>query len=182
MMTSGIKERQVRMTRIFLQTLVLMLVAPLTSQADQVGALAPSFNVMDLQGNRISLDGLRGKVVFLSFWAPWCLSCRKELPALDELHNKYGHDGLAVIGICVDGSEKSLAQFLRRTPVSFPLVLDKAGDVAETYRVSGLPAGFVIGRDGVIRHLHRGFGKEYQLLFEKEITELLKQQLPSKDR
>jgi peroxiredoxin len=128
-----------------------------------------------LHGNRISSNSLRGKVVFLSFWAPWCHSCKEELPALDELFKKYGREGVVVIGISVDGSEKTVAEFLRRTPVSFPIALDENGYIAEAYLFSGLPAGFVIGRDGMIRHMHRGFGKEYLPMFEKEITGLLQQ-------
>jgi peroxiredoxin len=69
-----------------------------------------------------------------------------------------------------------VSSFLRKVPVTFQILVDEKGDAAEAYRFSGLPAGFIIGRDGVIRHRHRGFSKEFLPEYEKEIVELLKQQ------
>jgi peroxiredoxin len=151
----------------------LLILSPVVSFSGQIGSPAPSFNLVGVNGKTVSLEGFKGKVLFLAFWAPWCVPCREELPALDDLHKKFGKDGFQVIGISVDDSLKDVQAFLSKVPISFPILLDK-GDVNESYRVTGLPTGFIVGRDGIIWHVHRGFGKEFIAIYEKEIQELLK--------
>jgi peroxiredoxin len=151
-----------------------MLLPPVYSYAGEAGTVAPSFSLADLNGKTVTLEQFRGKVVFLNFWALWCGPCREELPELDRLYRKYGKEGLEVIGICMETSEARVSGFLRKAPVMFPILMDKNGDTAEAYRFSGLPSGFIIGRDGVIRHRHMGFGRELLPEYEKEIMELLK--------
>ena len=153
---------------------LFMLLQPVYSYAGQAGTVAPSFSLADLNGKTITLEQFRGKVVFLNFWALWCGPCREELPELDRLYRKYGKEGLEVIGICMETSEARVISFLRKVRVTFPILMDKNGDTAEAYRFSGLPSGFIIGRDGVIRHRHTGYGRELLPEYEKEIMELLK--------
>jgi peroxiredoxin len=162
------------MTKTIIAIFVLLILSPSVSYSGQIGSAAPAFNLVGVNGKGVSLEQFKGKVVFLAFWAPWCSPCREELPALDDLYNKFGKDGFQVIGISVDDSRKDVEAFLRKVSVSFPILLDK-GDVNEAYRVTGLPTGFIVGRDGIIRHIHRGFGKEFIAIYEKEIQELLKQ-------
>ena len=119
---------------------------------------------------------LRGKVVFLNFWAPWCIPCREELPALEVLQRKYLREGLVIIAISLDKSESNVTAFLRNVPVTFPVLVDKNADASDAYCVSGLPTGFLIDRNGIIRFKHRGFGKEYVSMYEKEFIELLHEQ------
>jgi peroxiredoxin len=155
---------------------ILLLLFPHAAFSAQVGSPAPSFSLKDLQGNTVNLSDFEGKVVFLDFWALWCAPCREELPELDSLYKKYRKDGFEVVGICLDTSQQRVTKFLQKVPVTFQILIDKKGDAAEAYRFSGLPAGFLIGRDGAIKHKHMGFGREFLPLFEKEITELLKQE------
>jgi thiol-disulfide isomerase/thioredoxin len=131
---------------------------------------------MDVNGNVVTLKQFRGKVVFLDFWAPWCDPCREELPALDALYKKYSNDGLEVIGIDIDSSEKLAAEFLRKVPVAFTVLIDKKSIMRREYNFRALPTAFIIGRDGVIRYVHMGFGNEFLQMYEKEIIDLLKQQ------
>ncbi|HYA85638.1 MAG TPA: redoxin domain-containing protein, partial [Nitrospirota bacterium] len=86
-------------------TLLLAILLPAFAYAGQVGSTAPDFSFADLAGKSVSLRQLKGKVVFLDFWAPWCDQCREELPALDALYKKYSTDGLEVIGIGIDTTE-----------------------------------------------------------------------------
>jgi peroxiredoxin len=142
--------------------------------ADQEGTQAPGFNLRDLKGNAVTLGQYTGKVVLLAFWAPWCVPCRDELPELDQLYKKYGTKGFSVVGIAEDASTEMVTNFLKKVPVSFPMVIDQSHDAAEAYRLSNLPSGYLIARDGVIRFRHAGSGKEITQTYEKEITELLK--------
>jgi peroxiredoxin len=162
------------MTKTIIAIFVLLILSPVVSYSGQIGSTAPAFNLVGVNGKGVSLEQFKGKVLFLTFWAPWCIPCREELPALEDLYKKFGKDGLQVIGISVDDSLKDVQAFLSKVPISFPILLDK-GDVNESYRVTGLPTGFIVGKDGIIRNVHRGFGKEFIAIYEKEIQELLKQ-------
>ncbi len=161
------------MTKTTVVIFILLILSPVVSYSGQIGSAAPAFKLADINGQGVSLDQFKGYVVCLTFWAPWCIPCREELPALEELHRKFGKDGFQVIGISVDDTREDVESFLRKVLVNFPVLLDN-GDVNGAYRVTGLPTGFLVGRDGIIRHVHRGFGKELIPIYEKEIQELLK--------
>ncbi|HXY55203.1 MAG TPA: TlpA disulfide reductase family protein [Nitrospirota bacterium] len=158
----------------FLVTMFLLVfMRPVFTQAGQVGSVAPGFSLTDLNGKASTLQQFKGKVVFLDFWAPWCDSCREELPALDALYKKYKNDGLEIIGIDMDPSEKLVREFLQKGPITFTILIDRKGAMRREYRVRTLPTAFIIGKDGVIRSMHMGFGKEFLQIYEKEIVELL---------
>jgi peroxiredoxin len=146
--------------------------------AEQSAQLAPAFMLTDLSGTVLTGEQFRGKVLFLAFWAPWCIPCKEELPELDSLYRKYRNDGLAVIGICEDAAEPAVATFLRKAPVSFSIALDPGGSVAEAYRLSNLPSGYLIDRDGMIKHRYRGFNKNFVQTYENDILELLHKHKP----
>ena len=93
--------------------LILLFFVPLHSYSGQIGTMAPAFSLVDLNGRTISLEQFSGKVVFLDFWAPWCLPCKQELPELDKLYKKFRKDGFEVIAISVEPSEKNVAAFLQ---------------------------------------------------------------------
>jgi peroxiredoxin len=110
--------------------------------------MPPEFTGRTLEEQTVSLAGLRGKVVLLNFWASWCLECRPEMPALEELHRKYASRGLAVLGINAREGRDTAGRFARELALTFPLVLDHDGAVSTQYGVIGLPTTFLIGRDG----------------------------------
>lgn len=116
------------------------------------GGRAPDFGVRDLAGGEpFRLSGLRGKVVVANFWATWCISCRTEMPALEEIHKRYQDQGLVVLGLNIGGeSDISVRSFVDRYQLTFPIGIDDGGAVTSTYRVISLPSTYVIGRDGVI--------------------------------
>ncbi len=154
--------------------MIILMIMPASVHAGQFLVTAPSFTLTDSIGKTVSLDDFRGKIVFLAFWAAWCAPCREELPELDRLYKKFNHEGFEVIAVSVDASESDVKNFLRKFPVNFPVLLDKRGSVNDAYRVSGLPTGFLIGKNGIIQHVHRGFGKEFLPMYEKEIEEMLR--------
>jgi len=113
--------------------------------------LAADFTIPGLDGKMVSLKDLRGKVVFLNFWATWCVPCRKEMPSIERLHQEFKDQGLVVYGIDFMESPAAAKAFVRSLELTFPILLDANGEVAKQYRVFGLPATFLIGPEGELK-------------------------------
>ncbi|MDQ7792849.1 MAG: TlpA disulfide reductase family protein [bacterium] len=122
------------------------------------GDPAPDFELVDLAGKRVRLSELvRQGPVVLNFWATWCGPCVRELPELEDLHLEFVGQGLIVVGVSLDANPAAVRQHLGREPVSFLVLLDSQGEVAERYGVSGIPHNFVIGPDMTIRWSKVGY-------------------------
>lgn len=152
------------------------ILAPTPAFAINAGDAAPAFSLKDVNGNTVTLDSLKGKVILLTFWATWCASCKEELPDMNALQQKYAGKSFTVLSICIESSDSIVANYLKKHPVDFPVLVDKGGDVADAFRFSGLPSSFTIGKDSIIRHKHSGYDKESFTLIEQEIIDLLKKQ------
>lgn len=109
---------------------------------------APAFALPTPDGRTIDLAGLRGKVVLLNFWATWCPPCREEMPSMERLHQEFKDQGLVVLAVNVQESPKRVVLFMRGFQLSFPTVLDADTTVTARYQVRGLPATFLIDRQG----------------------------------
>jgi cytochrome c biogenesis protein CcmG/thiol:disulfide interchange protein DsbE len=152
--------------------LALFLVAG-SAQALRAGARAPEIGLRDLDGNQVTMAGLRGNVVVVDFWASWCEPCPAAMAALQALYERYGGRGLRVVGVSQDRDVGNVRTFLRRHPVTFPIVHDGGHAVADRYRPSAMPSSFVIDRRGVVRHVHAGFHSGDAAQLEREIRQLL---------
>lgn len=139
------------------------------------GDRAPNIGLEDLAGNDVDLQDLRGKVVLVDFWASWCEPCKEELPFLNRLYRSKRADGLVVIGVSVDRRLRNVRNFLRDTPVSFPVVHDADQDVADRYSPPTMPTSFLIDRRGVIRFIHRGFRDGDDEEITDHVNELLEE-------
>jgi peroxiredoxin len=117
---------------------------------------APDFTLPTTDGQQVSLQQYRGKVVFLNFWATWCIPCREEMPALERLHQTYQTQDLAIISIDLKESADQVKVFFQKHSLSFPALLDQDGSVFRDYLVAGMPTTYLIGRDGTM--LARGVG------------------------
>jgi cytochrome c-type biogenesis protein len=118
----------------------------------EVGDAAPQFAAQMLDGSDVSLAELRGKVVLLNVWATWCVPCRKEMPALQQLYQDLGAEGLVVLAVSVDaaGARDAVDAFVDERGIGFDIALDPSGGVQETFRTMGVPESFLIDRDGKI--------------------------------
>jgi peroxiredoxin len=113
------------------------------------GEKPPDFSGKTPEGQTVSLARLRGRVVLLNFWATWCLPCKEEMPAFEQLHRDLAAQGLTVLGINVREEASEIREYAKQLSLTFPLVLDPNGKIQTLYGVIGLPTTFLIGRDGM---------------------------------
>ncbi len=143
--------------------------------AAESGETAPDFTLPDIEEGKaeFTLSNLRGKIVYLDFWASWCAPCLKSLPLYNELYAKYKDQGLEVVGINIDNPIEDGLDFLLDTPLDFKIPADPDGDISTLYEVYGMPTSYLIDADGVIQLVHEGFRDGDVELIEEEIRSLL---------
>ena len=114
------------------------------------GQPAPAFTLATLDGGRASLADHRDKLVVLNFWATWCHPCALEMPSLEALWRRYRARGLVVVGVSVDrGSPRGLLEpYVRNLKLTFPILLDPESRTSEGWRVTALPATFIVRPGG----------------------------------
>lgn len=120
-----------------------------------VGNRAPGFELSNLSGGKVSLESLRGKPVFLNFWATWCPPCRSEMPDLQDMYLKY--DGqVHFLTVNSQESANTVRKFMQENKYTFPVVLDKSGAVGTKYRITGIPTTLILDAKGIVRKSHIG--------------------------
>ena len=138
--------------------------------------LAPDFTLDDPSGKQVSLRTLRGKVIFLNFWATWCPPCVQEMPTMEKLHKTFGQKGLTVLAINYREDAKEVKEFFSKYKLTFIALLDLDGKVSQRYQAWGLPVTVIINKRGEIvgkvigsRDWHSKEAKEFfaKLLAEK---------------
>lgn len=122
------------------------------------GKVAPPFMLEDLNGHRVSLSELRGKVIFLNVWATWCGPCRQEMPSIETLYSEYkGDKNFVILAVSQDTRGKSVVEpYVSKNGYHFEVLLDPDNTVGESYDVTGVPETFIIDRDGRIVAHHTG--------------------------
>lgn len=149
-----------------------------TAHALTPGDTPPPISLPDQTGKAVDLGKLEGKVVLIDFWASWCGPCKQEMRVLETLHKKYASEGLVIVGVNIDSSDKKMNNFLKATPVTFRQVRDKKLQIASRYEPSTMPSSYFIGRDGKIRHVHEGFRKNDAGKLEARVKALLAESPP----
>jgi thiol-disulfide isomerase/thioredoxin len=152
------------------------LVAALSVQAavesPTIGHQAPAFSLPGV-GGRVNLAALRGKVVYLDFWASWCAPCKESFPWLNEMQAKYGAAGFTVVAVNVDAKPTDAETFLTQVPAKFTLAFDPNGETPGRYQAKGMPSSFLIDRDGRIVSAHVGFRGDQKVALENKIRQVL---------
>tara|TARA_B100000745_G_scaffold183892_1_gene120551 strand:+ start:430 stop:1044 length:615 start_codon:yes stop_codon:yes gene_type:complete len=144
--------------------------------------LAPDFTLADLDGDWITLNELKGKVVLLNFWGTWCGPCRREIPAFINLTEKYKKDGLEIVGITLtSGSPSNIRSFADKWGINYTLLTDIEGNETQTVtalysqatgqRITGIPTTFIIDREGFIRQ--RYVGPRSEKIFYRDLKPYL---------
>src|SRR5437588_1579387 len=116
-------------------------------EADDQARQKADFTLSDLQGKSWTLRELRGKVVLVNFWATWCPPCRKEMPDLDTLYQRFKDQGLVILAID-DEDVAKVKPFLIERPVTYPILLDPGRKVNDGFHLDGIPKSFVYDREG----------------------------------
>lgn len=112
------------------------------------GAVAPPFELLDLDGRTHRLEDLAGRVVLLNFWATWCPPCVEEMPSLQQVADRLEDEGLAVVAISVDERYADIGPFVDRHGLRFLILHDLGKRVSRRYEVFQFPETWIIGRDG----------------------------------
>ena len=120
-------------------------------------APAPAFTLGSRGGQAVSLAQYKGQVVMINFWASWCGPCRQEMPLLESIYKKYNRMGFTLLGVNVEPDSNAANDWLKATPVSFPILYDRDSKVSKLYDVAGMPSTVIIDRTGKLRVLHRGY-------------------------
>ena len=132
------------------------LIVALPAVAAAPNAPAPQFTLDARGGSQVNLAQYKGQVVMINFWASWCGPCRQEMPLLEDIYRKYNKLGFTLLGVNVEPDSKAADDWLKQTPVSFPILYDKNSKVSQMYDVSGMPSTVIIDRKGNLRMLHHG--------------------------
>jgi peroxiredoxin len=128
----------------------LQLIRPTRAQ------IAHDFELPTLDRGTLRLSSLRGKVVFVNFWATWCDPCKEEMPGMERLYQRFRDRGLVVVAVSVDSQVSRVAPFVRERRFSFPVGLDGRMAVANLYTVRALPSSFIVDRQGRLASLALG--------------------------
>jgi thiol-disulfide isomerase/thioredoxin len=111
---------------------------------------AQNFILKDLEGNDVSLENYRGKIILINFWATWCLPCRVEMPSMEKLYQEYKNKGFSILAIDMQEDADSVKAFKEQYKLNFPILLDSEGSVGEFYGVISIPTTYLVDRDGYI--------------------------------
>ena len=120
------------------------------------GALAPDFLLGRLDGSELRLSDLRGQPVVLNFWATWCAPCRKEIPQFVDAYERHRGEGLVIVGVNMQEGKGIVRPYAEDFGMTFPIAIDVDGEVADAYRILGLPTTYFIDREGIVRSVFTG--------------------------
>ncbi len=116
-----------------------------------VGKSAPEFELKDFTGRLWRLSDLRGKVVFINFWATWCTTCKAEMPYKERLYEKMQGRPFQMLGILFRDDPRNLIQYFQEHKVSPPTLISPDNEVARLYGITGVPETFIVDKEGIIR-------------------------------
>ncbi len=141
-----------------LALLALGLVSTLTTAIEE-GDTAPIFDLPSIYADHpgITTASLKGKTIYVDFWASWCAPCLTSLPLYNDMYHKYKDQGLEIVAINVDNPIEDGLDFLSDTPLDFLIPADPDGEAAELFEVIGMPTSYLIEPDGTVKLVHMGF-------------------------
>ena len=133
---------------------------------------APAF-VLPGDNKSINLEKLKGKVVYLDFWASWCDPCRKSFVWMNDMHSRYDSKKFTIIAVNLDASKKDAIKFLEKVPADFDIAYDPEGSVATKYNLKAMPTSYLIDKKGLLVFAHKGYREGDAADIEAKIRKLL---------
>lgn len=169
-------QRQMKVALVILAALALLAAAAFAQLS--AGTKAPDFTLKDLKGKDFKLSSCfakPGKVVVLDIWATWCPPCRRSIPHLMDIHERYSKKGVVVLGVALDKDKQTVVDFVKQMKMKYKVLHDPQGrTIGELYKVRSIPQIYVIDRKGVIKNVHVGFsGEDEADQIEAEVKKLL---------
>lgn len=164
-----------------LQVLPLLLLSalPVSAHAVEAGEEAPAFALplLNARDQNVALAELRGKVVYVDFWASWCPPCLVSIPLLNELRDKYVAEGkpFEILAVNVDSEPEAGIEFLLDEPVNYVVVSDPEGKTPALYGVPGMPTSYLLDAEGRVRLVHEGFKRSDIDMIKAEVVKLLEE-------
>lgn len=159
--------------------LIISLVSAVYSDLP-IGSKAPDFSLTTITSERFSLSDTLNKpteVVVVNVWATWCPHCVDEIPYMIDLDKKYNNKSVKFVGVSIDSDKSKVISFAKDNKIKYTIALDPDGNkLGESYKISGVPATFVIDKKGKIRYCTSGFSniKENQIAEVKKIEDVIK--------
>ena len=143
--------------------------------APQQGFLAPDFELKTTDGETIKLSDLRGQAVLVNLWATWCPPCRAEMQSIEKVYQEYKDRGFAVLAVNMTYQDdaQAIMPFVNEQRLTFPILLDETGKMANAYQLRSLPSSYFIRRDGTINEVVIG-GPMSEALLRTRIQDILK--------
>lgn len=121
----------------------------------------------------VDLSAYKNKVVYLDFWASWCVPCRQSFPWMSQMQRLYGKEGLVILAVNMDQVRADADAFLKQYPAEFTVRFDPQGGLAKTFKVRGMPTSVLLSRDGKTLLLHEGFRSKDVAALEQSIRSAL---------
>ena len=165
-----------RLATLLAPALALGLFAAIPAGAKEARKATPSFSVRDLDGKRVDLKSLKGKVVIINFWATWCRPCMQELPHLDAMQKKYGKKGLVVLAVSTDGPETAskVRAVTKRKRFKMRVLHDKDGAlIAKLNPRANNPYTVFVDKTGKTAYRHEGYAPGDEKGYEAWVKKLL---------
>lgn len=118
----------------------------------------PDFSLKDLNGNQVEIRKLKGKIIFLNFWATWCGPCKQEMSSLEALHQRFKGRNFVLVTISVDYEDmEHVRDFIQKHHYTFPVLLDSKGEVLDLFDIKGVPTTILVDKTG--RMIGRATGR-----------------------
>lgn len=152
--------------------LALACVAGTYAHAADVGSAAPSYSLATASG-KVDSASVKGKLVYVDFWASWCVPCKQSFPWMNEMQAKYGDRGLHVLAINVDAKQADADKFLAQVPAKFQVAFDPTGQTPKQFAVKAMPSSYLVDGDGRVVYVHAGFRESDQKAMEAAIVAAL---------
>lgn len=159
-------------------SILVVVFSAVTSMAGMINEKAPAIVLQDLTGKTVTLDSLKGQVVFVDFWASWCGPCKQEFPEINKFISKYTDKDAVVLAVNIDKNRSHAEEFLSKIPnlsKKVWVVLDVDASVVASYNARLMPTSFIIDKTGVVRFIHFGYNESDSSKWASEIDGLLKQ-------
>lgn len=163
-------------SRTFIKTITaVFLSCSLSVSALDIGQVAPDFTLKSTEGKNLNLVEQRGQIIIINFWASWCGPCRKEMPMLQSLQEKYNSLGVSVWGINVEQENQAGRDFLADLELSFPIFFDSTNTISANYQVEAMPTTVIVDRSGKVRFIFQGYRNGYEQKYSKAIKQLIRE-------